>query len=295
MYQMQNFSYTSDNFSELYQLGMEELLERCMYSTSPRGQKINENINSIFVLTDPTSNLFSCPDDRSVTHQTGYLKRELTLYLAATNSAELFTKASAFWDKIKNSDNTINSAYGNLIFNPSLSDGRSQWEWAKDSLIKDMDSRQAIVRFNNTIHQTSDVKDFPCTLVGIFHIRNNALQLTINMRSNDIRKGFQYDLPFFTLMQYLMYLELKPYYPDLTLGSYVHIANSFHLYESDFEYAKTIVNTQVIPKSMPMPKNPKLIKSEDMNKILHYKFKGGEKPADFDYSENIDFYNWLMS
>lgn len=295
MYQLQNYSMTADNFADMYRLGMQELLEYPEYVTAPRNQKIYEKINAMFILTDPDNNLFSCPNDKSITHQTGYLKKELTLYLAGVNDAESFVKASKFWDNIKAADNTINSAYGNLIFNPTLADGRSQWDWAKDSLIADKDSRQAIIRFNNTSHQYSGVKDFPCTLVGIFHIRNNALQLTIDMRSNDIRKGFQYDVPFFTILQRLMFLELKEFYPELTLGKYVHLANSFHLYESDFEYAQKIVNNTLIDKRIPTINNAKIIKSDDIKKILDYKFNGAEKPTEFVYNENIDFYNWLMA
>ena len=50
------------------------------------------------------------------------------------NDIKLFSKASGFWSNIKTKKGTINSAYGNLIFNSSLKDGRSQFDWAFDSL-----------------------------------------------------------------------------------------------------------------------------------------------------------------
>lgn len=75
-------------------------------------------------LSDITSNLFKS-DDKSITMPTGYTKKEIALYLSGTRSAALFAKASPFWGTIKNEDDTINSAYGNLVFMPSLEDGRS--------------------------------------------------------------------------------------------------------------------------------------------------------------------------
>ena len=67
-----------------------------------------------------------------------------------------------------------------------LNDGRSQFDWAFDCLKNDKDSRQAFMRYNNTNHQFDKVKDLPCTFIQIFHIRNNKLDSTIMMRSNDI-------------------------------------------------------------------------------------------------------------
>lgn len=89
----------------------------------------------------------------------------MALYLRATDSAVEFCKASKFWDGIKTPEGNINSAYGNLVFNPALSDGRSQFDWAFDSLAADRDSRQAFMRYNGTQHQYAGNRDLPCTFV----------------------------------------------------------------------------------------------------------------------------------
>jgi len=140
-----------DSFAKLYEHAMNLVYNDYDYETAPRGMKIRECLNVVLELTNPYSNLFRY-DDKSITMPTGYLKKEMALYLMSTNKASLFSKASAFWNTIKNSNNTINSAYGNLIFNSSLSDGRSQFDWAFDSLKSDKDSRQSFMRFNNTNH-----------------------------------------------------------------------------------------------------------------------------------------------
>lgn len=289
----------ADTFAELYTKVMDQIYNNPDYITSPRGLKIKECLNVAMELTNPLSNLFRC-EDKSLTLATAYLKKEMALYLAAKNDSDLFAAASSFWNKIKNDDNTVNSAYGHLIFNPSLADGRSQFDWAFDCLKSDKDSRQAIIRFNNTNHQYEGVKDFVCTFIMIFHIRDNRLNATVTMRSNDVFKGLAYDLPSFTVFQYLMYLKLKEFYPELELGSYTHISHSLHIYESDFELCEKRLAVKLIENSLPMPKNHKCIKSSDVDMIVEIKVKNNQKSNIDDARtltcpENIEFYNWLLS
>ena len=186
------------NFAELYNKVMDNVYNNFDYETAPRGQKIRECINVAMVIEDPYDNLFKF-EDKTLTLPSKYTKKEMCLYLNATDKLPLFEKASPFWKKIANDDGTVNSAYGNLIFNPSLEDGRSQFDWAFDCLKADRDSRQAFMRFNNMQHQRAGVKDLPCTFIMMFHIRNNALHATIDMRSNDIVKGLIHDEPSFVL------------------------------------------------------------------------------------------------
>lgn len=189
---------TAKTFADLYMKVIDEVYVHPDFICSPRGQKIHECLNVVLELEDITSNLFKS-QDKSCTMPTGYTKKEIALYLSATTSSDKFAKASAFWNTIKNDDETVNSAYGNLIFNPSLADGRSQFDWAFDSLKADKDSRQAFMRYNNTSHQFVGNKDLPCTFIQIFHIRDNKLYSTVEMRSNDIVCGLVHDLPSFTL------------------------------------------------------------------------------------------------
>lgn len=114
----------ADNFADLYKRALEKVWFEPDFISSPRGMKVKECLNAVLELTDPTSTLFKC-DDKKLTMPTGYTKKEIALYLLATNSSNLFGKASSFWNTIKTKNDTVNSAYGNLIFNESLADGRS--------------------------------------------------------------------------------------------------------------------------------------------------------------------------
>src|SRR5574344_10803 len=283
------------NFAELYTNVMDQIYLHPDYECAPRGQKIKECLNVMMEIENPLDNLFKC-DDKRYTLFTGYLKKEMCLYLNGTNSVKEFAKASSFWNKIANPDGeTINSAYGNLIFNPSLDDGRSQFDWAFDCLKSDKDSRQAFMRFNNTSHQYAGVKDLPCTFVFLFHIRDNKLNATVTMRSNDIVKGLAYDVPSFTLFQYLMYLKLKDVYPELQMGTYTHLSHSLHVYECDFELIEMRIKTGIISNHFPMPQDWHVIKSVDVDILLEQKLDNQMKLFDeWELPANKDFYEWIL-
>lgn len=285
-----------DTFAELYTKAMEQVYCYPDYETAPRGQKIRECLNVVMQVNNPLSNLFKCSKDKSLTLPTRYTKKEICLYLNGTDKLADFCKASSFWDKIKNPDGeTVNSAYGNLIFNPSLADGRSQFDWAFDCLKNDKDSRQAFMRFNNTSHQYEGVKDLPCTFVEIFHIRDSKLHATIEMRSNDIVKGLAHDVPSFTLFQYLMYLRLKDVYPELELGTYTHISHSLHIYEEDFELVKSRLDAGIEENSFPMPQSWHVIKSDDIKLVKDERLDGQKVLKLWEMPENSKFYEWILS
>lgn len=280
-------------FAEVYEQAMALLLNNPEYKTKPRGLDIHECLNVGLFIRDPSKNLFKY-DDKSLTLPTGYVKKEMCLYLMATNDAKQFTKASKFWDNIKTKDGKINSAYGNLVFNPSLNDGRSQFDWAFDSLKNDKDSRQSFMRYNNTFHQYDENKDLPCTFIQTFHIRNNELHSTVEMRSNDIIKGTTYDIPSFILFQRLMLLRLIEVYPDLKMGTYTHIASSLHAYSSDFELIEKRLASNIIENSYPFPNDWHCIKSNDVARCFDIKADKQEWLFDnWMYTNNKDFYDWL--
>lgn len=284
-----------ETFADVYEQSMKLLLEHPDYESKPRGLAVRECLNVGLVINDVSKNLFRY-DDKKLTLPTGYVKKEMCLYLMATDDAKLFSKASSFWDGIKTRKGKINSAYGNLIFNKSLKDGRSQFDWAFDSLKNDKDSRQAFMRFNNTVHQYNGNKDVPCTFLQVFHIRENKLHSTVEMRSNDLIKGTTYDIPSFILFQRLMWLRLREVYPDLELGVYHHFANSFHLYSTDFDLVEKRLQNKIQSNSYPFPNDWHCIKSEDALRCFDMKVNKQDWLLDgWLYDGNKDFYKWLST
>lgn len=226
--------------------------------SAPRGQKVRECFNYQFTILNPKVEPIVTLDPERNKVIDSYSQKEFDLYESCDNTAEAFGKASKFWLKLANPDGTVNSAYGYLIWklkshgsdfetelvkHPLFEDGvfmskpvrRTPWEWAKMSLIEDKDTRQAILRFSLPEHQWKGNKDQTCTLHGIFMIRDNKLNLTINMRSNDLTLGLVYDLPWFISLIHKMRDELKDVYPDLEIGNYSHYVHNLHIYDRDEE------------------------------------------------------------
>lgn len=251
------------NYNDVHQAYLQTLAD--VYDnpdsvSAPRNQKVREKFNYQFTITNPTVEPIVTRDSERNKVIADYSQKEFDLYESCSNLAEDFGKASKFWLKLANPDGTVNSAYGYLIWknkshgcdfeskrelvSPPRFDGdgslseyvpvrRTPWEWAKDSLISDKDTRQAILRFSLPEHQWVGNKDQTCTLHGLFMIRDNKLNLTINMRSNDLTLGLVYDLPWFISLIYKMRDELKDVYPDLEIGSYSHYVHNLHIYDRD--------------------------------------------------------------
>lgn len=204
------------------------------YKSAPRGLPIRECLNYTFMVLNPSSEPIETLDPERNKVIADYTLKEMALYDAGTNRVEDFEKASSFWRKIANEDGTINSAYGYLIWkHRSCRSHDTQWEWAKQSLINDKDTRQAFIRFSLPDHQWWGNKDQVCTMHGNFLIRENQLHLTIVMRSNDLVLGLVYDLPWFCSLLDRMVAELRPHYPELQKGTYTHLAHSLHIYDRD--------------------------------------------------------------
>lgn len=248
---------TYQNIHEAYLETLKDIYFNYDYRASPRGLPVREKCDYSFRVLCPVAEPIVTLDEARNNVIASYTAKEVELYNGCANTASEFAKASKFWEKLANPDGTVNSAYGYLIWknksagnpyfefgskeyplNPndeSVSGNRTPWEWAKLSLIQDKDSRQAIVRFSLPEHQWVGNKDQTCTMHANFLIREDKLNLSVVMRSNDLVLGLVYDLPWFVSLIDRMVEELKSTYPNLTKGTYTHTVHSLHIYERNEE------------------------------------------------------------
>lgn len=228
--------YKGNNFAEVYKDLLTDLARNPEHVCAPRDQKINEILNVGLEIKNPMASLYK-NDVRG--SQLKYIAAEFVFYFSGRNDLEYIQRYAKFWKDIANSDGTVNSAYGHLLFNIKNEHEKTQWEWAYESLKKDSDTRQALMHFNMPVHQFDGNKDFVCTLNAIFHIRDNKLDFTVMMRSNDAILGLPTDVAFFTMLQQQMFNLLTDGfhapYPLLEMGKYTHSVNSMHLYERNFK------------------------------------------------------------
>lgn len=243
--------------SKAYLKALEQVLDKPEYLCAPRDLKIREVLNLVVEVDHPNSSPLTTLDSARNKVLVDYTRAEMELYLSGERRVEKWAEASKFWNRIANPDGTVNSAYGWLIFydkscgNPeyeiqtpgaaeTVELMRTPWEWAREAIVRDHDTRQAILPFIKRDHLWLGCRDVTCTVYGSFMLRDGRLNLTISMRSNDLVRGLGFDLPFFNYLHLKMVEELSTKFP-VEVGTYTHIANSAHIYDRDVASALRMI------------------------------------------------------
>lgn len=260
---MRVYESSNGSFAEVYGNLLKDLKNNPEFVCSPRDQTINEFLGATLIY-NPMRCLYH---NERRSSQLKYIAAELVWYFNKQNSVDFIDKYSGFWKTITNPDNrTVNSAYGHLIFSelhqsyfPEEMTGYnvngsyiSQWQWAIKQLVKDRDTRQAIMHYNKPHHQKIKIKDFVCTLYQAFHIRDNKLYSTVHMRSNDAIIGLPTDAAWFSILHINMWKILQKTYPDLQIGMMKHISDSMHYYSRHENLVTEMLNESFIPINLPL-------------------------------------------
>lgn len=98
-------------------------------------------------------------------------------------------------------------------------------------LASDPETRRAVLSIWHPDDLTHD-GDRPCTLTLQFLLRNDHLDLIVNMRSQDVWLGVPYDVFMFNQLQRSLARQL-----GVAVGRYLHHVGSLHLYTRDFTAA----------------------------------------------------------
>jgi thymidylate synthase len=240
--------YKGTHIATLYRDILNDLLNTPEYISKPRSMEVKEIINCVIEVQEPNTNMYF---NEIRSSQEKYIAAELLWYFSGTDKSDFIEKYASMWTSLKDKNNHVNSAYGYLIFNEHNEHGLTQYDWVISSLIKDKDSRQAFMHFNKPYHQYVGNPDQVCTLTALFHIRDNKLHMTLNMRSNDVIFGFMTDFTFFNILHQQVYVHLKEYYTDLKMGSYTHTSHSMHLYERHYKKVEEMLKHDFTPTSTP--------------------------------------------
>lgn len=154
-----------------------------------------------------------------------YLVGEIMFSLDFCNELEFISHYSKFWNQITEGEK-VRSAYW---WQARYGHGFDQIKLVIDKLTADKNSRQAVIHLKHPIEYNG--KDEICTLTLQFFIRDEKLQMIVNMRSNDIILGLPYDHAIFTMLQKYIADEMKIPCEDY----YYHNAGSLYLYDRDMD------------------------------------------------------------
>ena len=167
-----------------------------------------------------------------------YLSRELLAYFKGSLKAQDgLANASQFWMTLVDKDGNVNSNYGYYVFYESVTGYGNQYQWAKSCLLKNKDSRRAIININQNYHK-SETKDFPCTIGIQFYIKENKLFCETTSRSTDVITGLPYDMGFFSFIHELLWKDLTENgLKNLKLGPTIMKTTFTQLYNRTFSKA----------------------------------------------------------
>lgn len=202
---------------------------------SPRGLKVMEVKNYEYML--PPYTRFANFESRKLSLD--YIKTEFMWYLRGEPTDTSITHSAKIWERMVNPRGEIPSNYGQYIFKKE--NGTCQFDYVVEELTKDPDSRRASISILQKANVLSGNADLPCTYAINFSIRENELNMTVHMRSQDAILGLGNDVPTFSFIQEMVYESLREVYPLLNMGWYTHFVDSLHVYEKHFPMLVEIV------------------------------------------------------
>jgi thymidylate synthase len=252
---------------------------------SPRGQLVLELENFSYRL--PPYVRFSNFKVRNL--NIDYIRKEFLWYLRGDKFDQSILECASLWKGLVNSDGSINSNYGQYIFG-----NLNQYDVVVKTLQDDKDSRRASIMILSESHLKMKTIDVPCTYSMNFRIRDNKLNMSVHMRSQDAIFGLGNDAPAFSFVHEMLLNSLVPAYPDLVMGDYYHTADSFHVYERHFKMLEELTgfthNTipDVYPATSPyeLVDCPRISGPDEVDFLRAGKF--------VDIPEEFKFTHWLV-
>lgn len=195
---------------------------------SPRGMKTLE-IEDAIIRIDDVRNALPLNINRGTVPGIGAV--EAMQLLAGVSDPELVIAVGPQFKNYAEDNGEFHGAYGLRT--------KGQYEVVVDRLKKDPDTRQAVVTiWDPKFDMLRDKRDYPCTVLHQFRIRDNKLNMSVYMRSNDVWLGAAYDFFQFTRVQLAIasVLGIEP-------GTYNHHVGSLHIYEQHYAAADKLTKT----------------------------------------------------
>jgi thymidylate synthase len=167
---------------------------------------------------------------------------EVVWILTGSNDAAFLKYWNSQLPKFVGNADYLHGAYGYRLRKHF---GLDQLERAYLALHSAPDTRQVVLQiWDGTIDlptedgQAAD-KDIPCNIMSALKVRDKKLEWLQVMRSNDLFRGTPYNFIQFTTLQ-----EVMAGWLGIEVGSYNHISDSLHFYESDYEEGRLDVEVE---------------------------------------------------
>jgi thymidylate synthase len=190
------------------------------------GVNMIEIIGATFIADQPA--IFGTPNQE-------YIQRELDWYKSMSlNVGDIPGGPPEIWKQVASTQGWINSNYGYLIWHE---ENWNQYQNVLEELRRNPESRRAVMIYTRPMiwndYNIDGMSDFICTNTVQYFIRNDKLQVVVQMRSNDVVYGYKNDYAWQEYVALALCDEL-----GVELGDIIWHVGSLHVYERHFELIK---------------------------------------------------------
>ena len=195
---------------------------------APRGHKTRE-IEDAIIRIDDVRNTLPLGVGRGTVAGIGAV--EACQLLGGVSNPQLVIAVGPAFSNFAEDNGLFHGAYGLRT--------QDQYGPIIERLKADPDTRQAVVTiWNPELDLLPQKRDYPCTILHQFRIRDNKLNMSVYMRSNDVWLGAAYDFFQFTRVQIAIASVL-----GIAPGTYNHHVGSLHIYEQHYDAAENLKYT----------------------------------------------------
>lgn len=222
------------SINELYSKAIERINDDGNVICSDRGDTV-EVLHQLFCLEDSHHHWLQ---NRSNPISIAYSLAELIWVLSGSNDAKVINFWNPALSKYAGATNEYPGAYGYRLF---MAFNIDQLKQVYLSLKNNPNGRQNVLLYWHPFEDLPSIQgipkslDVPCNICSMLKIRNNSLEWTQIMRSNDIYLGFPYDVALFTNLQ-----EIVSGWLDIKSGIYCHYSDSLHYYKKQSNKLKIL-------------------------------------------------------
>jgi thymidylate synthase len=241
----------SPHFQAAYLAQLRRTYDGPEFVNAPRGNKSRERIGVSFRIDDPVQRHITLPGRRT---NIIFNFAEALWYLSGSADLDFISYYAPSIANYSQDGRTLSgTAYGPRIFRMGPSEV-DQWDSLVRVLLADRDSKRAVMHiFEAGELLVPDNIDVACTIALQFMIREDALHGVGFMRANDAFRGVVSDVFSFTFLLELMATQL-----GVDIGTYTHHVGSFHVYDSDADWANRVLEeaTGEVADPAPFPRMP---------------------------------------
>ena len=206
----------------------------------PRGQECRE-IEDLQLTIDPDLPFMSFVERK---YPVSYFKKEMMWKLGANKYDDSIRAEAKMWAEVQNPDGTFNSNYGQYWFGEQ----KGIWDVVTE-LVRDKDSRKAVIPMLNASHMSPQTVDTVCTECVGFRLREYKdllfLNMSVHMRSSDVIFGLGTDIPTFSFLYRLVKGLIQPAYHESIhthSGSLKITSMSSHIYARHYDVVRKILD-----------------------------------------------------